>query len=62
MKITPKDLLELKVIEKIIEEKPLDFYSLEENIYDKFTKLKQKEVNTLLSNRYNRFRKFGSLL
>ncbi len=60
MKITPKDLLELKVIEKIIEEKPLDFYCLEEEIYNKFIQLKKEDTTSLLNSRYNRFRKFGS--
>ncbi len=62
MKLTPQDLLSLEIVEKIINESPLSFEDLHEDIYKKFTELKDlsKDDNTsLLLKRYNRFRKFG---
>lgn len=70
MKFTAKDLYELKVIDKIIDEKECgieeDFaYTadiLKEEFKNKLERLKSLDVNTLLSNRYKRFRKYGEYI
>ncbi|MDR2940790.1 MAG: acetyl-CoA carboxylase carboxyltransferase subunit alpha [Clostridiales bacterium] len=67
MKLTSKDLLELKIIDKIIEEpwegldKNLDFTAkiLKEQLKIEIKALREKSLNLLLDERYARFRKFG---
>lgn len=67
MKITAKDLLELKVIEKIIPEVEggveFDFmytaHILKEEIIKEIKNLNSIDRDTLIENRYQRFRKFG---
>ena len=67
MRLTPKDLLEFKVVEEIIPEAPggadQDFkYTadiIKEKLINEFEKLFQKPVDQLLNERYMRFRKFG---
>jgi len=68
MKLRPKDLLELQVIEGIIPEVPGGFdndisYSLDylrELLAQEFEILSHKTTDDLLNYRYNRFRKFGA--
>lgn len=63
LKITAEDLLGFGVIEKIIEEPKNNFGEVYENLKDElyYTILKNKALNMeeLLENRYNRFRKIG---
>ena len=67
MKITAKDLLELGVIEKVIPEVDggveFDFmytaHFLKEELIKEIENLKNLDVNKLLDERYNRFRKIG---
>ncbi|WP_207695434.1 acetyl-coenzyme A carboxylase carboxyl transferase subunit alpha [Enterococcus sp. DIV0212c] len=66
MKITPKELKELSVIDKIIPEEvnsePLDQGQksrlIQKSLIQKLTELSELDQETLLSNRYNRFRAF----
>lgn len=62
LKLTSHDLFKLGVIERIIREpKNLDsimFDSLKNLIAQTFEKLEANDIQTLLSKRYNRFRKF----
>lgn len=62
LRLTAKDLLELGVIERIIDE-PEDFSkvydTLKTQLYATISKNKALPVETLLVNRYNRFRKMG---
>jgi acetyl-CoA carboxylase carboxyl transferase subunit alpha len=68
MKMTSKDLYEYGIIDEIIEE-PLggihhisDSFKedLKDKLYQKFNELNQMDMDTLLSNRYDKFRKIGS--
>ena len=69
MKITAKDLKEFDVIDEIIKENDLDSKNYEENLYksvkNKIVKnlkeLEDKDINTLLDERYNKFRKIGKV-
>lgn len=69
MKITAKDLKEFDVIDEIIKENDLDSKKYEENLYksvkNKIIKnlkeLESKDVDTLLDERYNKFRKIGKV-
>ena len=62
LKITAKDLLNMEVIEKIVDE-PENFsdvyLEMHKNIVDFINRYSDKE--NLVENRYNRFRKFGRL-
>lgn len=68
LKLTAKDLLELDIIEKICEE-PEDFINKEEkdrffkalsiDLQIKINELRNVTTETLLANRYNKFRKIG---
>jgi len=62
LRLTAEDLLEFGVIERIIEE-PDDFsmvYSeLKEQLYETIVRNRALPLETLLANRYNRFRKLG---
>ena len=62
MKLTAKDLYEMKVIDKIIEEHD-DFEktasSLKKEILDTMKVLKKKDKETLLEERYNKYRNMG---
>ena len=67
MKLTADDLLELKVIEKIIPESAegiqndLEYTTniIKEELIKKIKELSEKTIDELLNDRYNRFRKFG---
>lgn len=67
MKLTADDLLELKVIEKIIPESAegiqndLEYTTniIKEELIKKIKELSEKTIDELLNERYNRFRKFG---
>lgn len=65
MKLTSKDLLELKIIDKIIQEHDAEnkfgelCKSLKKEIKEELEVLQAKELEVLLNERYNRFRKFG---
>ena len=67
MKLTAEDLLELKVIEKIIPESAegiqndLEYTTniIKEELIKKIKELSEKSIDELLNERYNRFRKFG---
>lgn len=63
LKIMPKDLLKIDVIEKIIDE-PENFSEIYENLkidlYDEMINLKTYSKTELLENRYSRFRKIGA--
>ena len=68
MKLTANDLLELKVIEKIIPENPngiekdLKFTTdkIKKELISKLKELNDMPIDELLDKRYNRFRKYGS--
>lgn len=65
MKLAPCDLLALEIVEKIISESPFSFEDLQKDIYNKLVELKNLSKNnkdTLLKNRYERFRKFGDFV
>ena len=63
LKLTAQDLLGLGVIERIIDEHQGDFSpvyeTLKADIYETVRRNKALPVDTLLENRYNRFRKIG---
>lgn len=63
LKLTAQDLLELGVIERIIEEPQGDFApiyeALKTDLYETVSRNKALPVETLLDNRYGRFRKIG---
>ena len=63
LKLTAQDLLGLGVIERIIDEHQGDFTpvyeTLKADIYETVRRNKALPVDTLLENRYNRFRKIG---
>ncbi len=67
MKLTSKDLFELKVIDRIIDEpregldRNLEYTAkiLKEQLKTELKLLQEKDLNTLLNERYDRFRKFG---
>ncbi len=69
MKITAKDLKQFNVIDEIIKENDLDSKNYEENLYksvkNKIIKnlkeLESKDVDALLNERYNKFRKIGKV-
>ena len=69
MKITAKDLKEFDVIDEIIKENDLDSKKYEENLYKSvknniiknLKELENKDVDTLLDERYNKFRKIGKV-
>ncbi len=62
LKMTAKDLLQLKIVERVVPE-PADFENLYENlktgIYHKLVDLQAFGTEELLRRRYDRFRKFG---
>lgn len=66
MKITAQELYTLNVIEKVIPEtkdgkalpQEVIVKTLQQNLVEKLTELSQKDTQTLLSDRYQRFRKF----
>ena len=62
LRLTAEDLLEFGVIERIVKE-PEDFSEiyvrLREQIYETVSKHRALPVETLLDNRYKRFRKLG---
>lgn len=62
LKLTAQDLLELKVIERIIPEDSFEnvYKELKESIYKKLRNLKAKPKEQLTEDRYNRFRKIGA--
>ena len=70
MKITAEDLYELKVIDKIIKEpkdgaqNDIEYVSknIKEYIIDETTKLRQKEINELLEERYEKYRNMGKYI
>ncbi|KGO31549.1 acetyl-CoA carboxylase [Oenococcus alcoholitolerans] len=57
MGLTPHDLLNAKVVEKIIPE-PLDIASLQRDLFLKFKELCSLHAEDLVTLRYQRFRKF----
>ena len=67
LKLTPEDLYRLGVIEKIIPEASngiannLQFTTeiMKKELIKKLNELNKLDMDTLLENRYNRFRKFG---
>lgn len=65
MKLTSKDLLELKIIDKIIDEHDAEnkfgdlCKILKNNINEELKILQKKDLKVLLDERYYRFRKFG---
>lgn len=65
LKLTAQDLFSMGVIERIIREpKDVDsklFDGLKNLIYQTFEKKISMDTETLLENRYNRFRKFGAV-
>ena len=70
MKITAEDLYELKVIDKIIKEpkdgaqNDIEYVSknIKEYIIDETTKLRQKEIDELLEERYEKYRNIGKYI
>ena len=64
LKITAEDLLGFGVIERIIEEPKNDINQVYENLkaelYHTIMKNKMLDIDILLQNRYNRFRKIGT--
>lgn len=61
LKITAKDMLKMQIIEKIFEEKDgfeSVYASVKDNLVEKLTELTVKPVDTMLAERYERFRKF----
>ena len=70
MKITAEDLYELKVIDKIIKEpkdgaqNDIEYVSknIKEYIIDETTKLRQKEIDELLEERYEKYRNMGKYI
>lgn len=68
MKLRPRDLLEMQVIEGIIPEAPGGFDNdiplsldyLKQLLKDEFNALSQKTEGELVGDRYDRFRKFGA--
>ena len=70
MKLTAADLKELKVVDKIIKEpyggahnnKKEAAMILKEAIIDELEKLMKCDVNEMLDNRYNKFRKMGTCI
>lgn len=61
LKLTAEDLLSLMVIEKIIKEEDDMFSRLKKDIYECVTNNLKKNVSDLTSQRYNRFRRMGSI-
>ncbi len=69
MKITAQDLREFDIIDKIIKEPRGGAHkntqkminSIKKEIYDELNRLLKKDKKTLLEERYNKFRKMGSL-
>ena len=67
MKLTAEDLFELKVIEKIIPEEESGIENnlsyttsiIKKELIKKIGELKEKDIDTLIEERYKRFRKFG---
>ncbi len=67
MKITAKDLLSLKVVDKIIPEyekgihknPSVTYTSIKINLIEQLDELINKDKNVLLEERYHRFRKYG---
>ena len=63
LKLTAQDMLNFSVIERIIPEENISvekqMKSLQENLYQTLEQLMKLEQETLLENRYQRFRKFG---
>jgi len=70
MKLTSKDLYDLKVIDKIIEEpaggaekdKNMVASKIKEEIIKTLYELKKKDVEILLDERYNKFRNMGEYI
>lgn len=70
MKLTAHDLLELKVIEKIIPEETggahnniqISTEKIEENLMIKIKEFMEMDQQDLIEKRYNRFRKFGDFV
>ena len=70
MKITAEDLYELKVSDKIIKEpkdgaqNDIEYVSknIKEYIIDETTKLRQKEIDELLEERYEKYRNIGKYI
>nr|WP_319489685.1 acetyl-CoA carboxylase carboxyltransferase subunit alpha [uncultured Caproiciproducens sp.] len=64
LKLTAEDLLELKVIEKIISENGRNFHKtyleLKQNLWETFEKSNSLDPGELVEKRYARFRKIGS--
>ncbi|AFA48690.1 acetyl-CoA carboxylase carboxyltransferase subunit alpha [Acetobacterium woodii] len=65
LKLTAEDLLELQVVDKIISENHRDFKNvyreLKINLFKCFQKSKTMSASELTQNRYDRFRKYGSI-
>lgn len=59
LKLTAQDLLELKIIEKIIPENEAIFENLNKSLTDAILKYRLLSKNDLNANRYNRYRKIG---
>jgi len=66
MKLTAGELFDLRVVDKIIDEGDITgagFYSaaaeIKAHIICKLAELTKKDTDTLLNERYERFRKFG---
>ncbi len=64
LRLTPKHLLEMGVIEEIIPEKTQDstFEALKERLVQTFAQLCEKDTHTLCEERYARFRKLGAYI
>jgi acetyl-CoA carboxylase carboxyl transferase subunit alpha len=61
LKLTPEDLLGLKVVEKIIPESPTLFENLKNTLIEAFDASMRLGTDELLENRYARFRRMGDL-
>lgn len=69
MKITSKDLFQLGIVDKVIDEpdggaqKDIDFVAkkIKDNLVIELSKLKSKSTEELLEYRYRRFRKYGEV-
>ena len=60
LKLTADDLLSFNVIEKIIPEKDNKFLTIKQDLVDVLTENKKVNVEQLLKNRYERFRRIGA--
>ncbi len=61
LKLTAQDLLDLKVVDKIIKENNQIYNAIQTSLYEKLTSLCQLEDEEVVSLRYKKFRNIGSI-